>query len=67
MEKPCCVCKVVKPVEDFNKDKCAKDGKCPVCKSCRKTKRKIYYLSNKDDIIKKQKEKRKKVGVMPRF
>lgn len=60
MEKPCCRCKLIKNIKDFNKDKGTKDGLCPLCKECRKKSRKKWYLSNKEIIIKKQRDKRRK-------
>lgn len=59
MEKTCCKCKKNKPIANFNKDRCSKDGFSLVCKTCRKVTRRNYYLSNKDLIIKKQREKRR--------
>lgn len=60
MEKTCCRCKITKSLEEFNKDRCEKNGRAPICKVCRKVTRKKYYLSNKDTIIRKQRDKRKK-------
>lgn len=35
-QKPCCTCKIVKPLSDFYKDKGQKDGHEHRCKVCRK-------------------------------
>lgn len=59
MEKPCCTCKVIKSLVEFNKDKGTKDSLSPSCRNCRKITRKKYYASNKNQIIKKQREKRR--------
>jgi hypothetical protein len=36
MRKKCCTCKIVKPKNNFVKDKTRKDGLCSQCKSCQK-------------------------------
>jgi hypothetical protein len=59
MEKPCCRCRCIKSIREFNKDKSEKDGLCPLCKECRKKSRKKYYLANKEIIIGKQRNKRR--------
>ena len=44
--KKCCRCKIVKLIENFNKDKNRKDGLCPQGIDCRKK----LYLKNLDQI-----------------
>ena len=71
MIKICCKCKVVKPFDEFGKDKKAKDGLNYNCKSCIKelnkeyreanrekkaAKAKKYYEANKEKIITQVKE-----------
>ena len=58
--KICNICKKEKELEDFNKDRCKKDGYMNFCKECRSKK----HLLNKENNNKKSKEyytKNKKV------
>lgn len=58
--KKCSKCSENKPLTDFNKDRCAKDGYSIYCKHCRKHIRHTSYVKNKDSIISSQLEKRRK-------
>jgi hypothetical protein len=49
--KTCSKCKEVKPKCEFHKDKKAKDGLQPRCKSCRKN----HYEANREQILSRQK------------
>lgn len=53
--KICNICKKEKGLEDFNKDRCKKDGYMNFCKECRNRK----HLLNKEKNNKKSKEKKK--------
>lgn len=50
--KKCTKCNMVKQIFEFGKDKQKKDGYLSICKACRKE----YYISNKLNILKHQKE-----------
>lgn len=51
--KYCSVCNIEKFLDDFHKQKSAKDGYKCVCKECRKVKSKEYYVQNTETIKKK--------------
>lgn len=46
-EKQCRKCKEIKPLDDFNKDKKAKDGKRSYCKVCIASYKRAYRLTDK--------------------
>ena len=46
--KTCCICKVEKETEEFNKNKSRKDGLNTVCKSCSRERSKKYYSENRE-------------------
>ena len=58
----CNVCKEIKPLNEFHKDKLRKDGRQSVCKGCRKQYQKNYqpqyYEDNKERIIEWNKQYR---------
>lgn len=69
--KKCCKCKIEKPLEEFSKDKRAKDGKQGRCKACNKAhyeankelaleRMKAYYESNKEGMVEYQKAYKRK-------
>lgn len=53
--KQCSKCKIVKPLEEYHKDKSSKNGLRSICKECRRPISKIYYLENKEKINKNNK------------
>lgn len=53
-EKPCTVCKVVKPIEDFHRDKRCRDGKMSSCKSCYGKKEAAGTIARKYGLSPKQ-------------
>ena len=46
--KQCSKCGQDKPLDDFNKRKLSKDGRCVLCRECQKTAKAIWYAANKD-------------------
>ena len=58
--KKCSRCHEDKSIDCFNKEKTSKDGYSVYCKECRKNIRHQSYLKNKNSIISKQLEKRRK-------
>lgn len=56
MEKICNKCFKFKSLEEFTKHSSHKDGRRNRCKLCTKLYLKNYYLNNKEDILKQQKE-----------
>lgn len=50
--KKCSKCGEWKPISEFSKDKCSKDGLHSRCKMCKKE----YYENNKEKILKQKKE-----------
>jgi len=60
MKQKCSICSKLKCADNFNKDKSTKTGFDSRCKDCRKKSRKKWYLSHKEIIINKQRDKRRK-------
>lgn len=58
--KNCSRCHEDKSIDCFNKEKATKDGYSQYCKDCRKAIRHQSYLKNKDSVIAKQFERRRK-------
>ncbi len=58
--KKCRQCLVKKTINDFHRDKYAKDGHVNVCKCCRAKYKTKYYAENRDKILKYKKEYDKK-------
>ena len=58
MEKTCNVCKCVKDITEFSRNKSKKDGYNNICKECFKLYRDNHYLNNKDYYIKKSRDYR---------
>ena len=58
--KRCSKCGRVLPLADFNKQKMAKDGLDYWCKDCHKAKRKEYYQTHRDTVLKSVAEWRAK-------
>jgi hypothetical protein len=56
--KWCCLCKLVKPLSEFNKHKNRKDGYCSACRECDNLKSKINHEKNKQRDREKNKRKR---------
>lgn len=56
VEKVCTKCKIIKSLEDFHKDKNTKLGVKPHCKICNKIMANIYFINNKDEILKRNRE-----------
>ena len=52
--KKCKTCKIEKELNQFNKDKSAKDGLKYSCRECTKKKYNIYYENNKLKEIQRQ-------------
>ena len=50
MEKKCSECSLVKPLTEFHKKKCNKDGHRGICKACRCIKSKAYREANRERI-----------------
>jgi len=48
MEKICSKCKIIKPLDNYHKDKSKKDEKAHICKKCELERKKLYYQDNKD-------------------
>lgn len=48
MEKTCTTCKQVKPLSEFNRNKCKVDGYQTLCKDCSKKRSRRYYSDNKE-------------------
>lgn len=46
--KPCCTCKTVKPLEEFNRYASSKDGRQPRCRECQRQKRIGWYEANRE-------------------
>lgn len=55
--KTCRKCILEKDYSQFNKHSNMADGYLSICKSCEKEYKKIYYMKNKDRILKKQKDR----------
>lgn len=55
MEKKCGICKEIKNICEFNKNKWKVDGYQTICRTCSKDKSKKYYIANRV-------EQRKKIG-----
>ena len=53
--KICNKCSIEKSFDDFHNRKDTKDGKCTICKVCKKDSAKEYYDDNKEKILKKTK------------
>jgi hypothetical protein len=51
--KTCKKCNIEKEISDFHTQKNCLHGVNPICKLCRKHKTKIYYIKNKESILKK--------------
>ena len=49
--KICSVCKVEKPLTEFNKNKAKADGHGDKCRPCMKKYRKRHYRKNREEII----------------
>jgi hypothetical protein len=58
-EQQCYKCKVIKPSPKFGKDNRTKNGIRRVCKECRKIESKLYNIKYKDQISKRNKNRRK--------
>ncbi len=56
VQKICNSCFIEKSIEEFNKNKKRKDGLQVNCRSCCKKYKILYYLKNKDKILKKSKK-----------
>jgi hypothetical protein len=54
--KICNFCKLEKPLDEFYTNKSVKSGKTTFCKICGKTRRDAYYITNREKVLKKQKE-----------
>jgi hypothetical protein len=55
MKKVCCICHIEKDISEFSKMSRNKDGHRGQCKSCLKELSSVYYVKNRDDILKRQK------------
>jgi len=53
--KTCSVCKEVKPLDDFHKNKGTKDGLTVTCKPCAKARASAWQKANPDRVSKSQK------------
>jgi hypothetical protein len=51
--KKCSMCKIEKPLVEFEKDNRRKDGLQTSCKNCKRSASNKYYLANKDLVRKK--------------
>lgn len=60
MQKRCTICKQIKELSEFNKNKCKKDGLNTLCKICSQERSKQYYKENKEYHRKYIYERRKK-------
>jgi len=52
----CRVCGQTKDLSEFYKDKSKKSGYSTICKNCGRAKRKAYYESNKEKVLKANKK-----------
>ena len=48
-KKPCTICKVVKPLTEFNKKSNRKDGLQLHCKECNRLRSRAYYNANREE------------------
>lgn len=64
-EKPCTLCKVVKPAGEFYKHNKRRDGLQTACIECTKRTNKTNYESDKDawHLVRRDNELRKKFGI----
>lgn len=46
--KTCTKCSETKPLEAFNRDRHAKDGRCSQCKACTAERRRAWYVANRE-------------------
>lgn len=58
LQKKCNKCTVVKSIDCFGKHKITKDGYNGICKSCNASKTRQFYISNKSEVLQKQKDRR---------
>ena len=56
LTKICSKCNLEKPVSEFSKNRCQKDGYHNQCKACRKIGNEIYFQKNKEKILKRNKD-----------
>lgn len=56
--KKCYTCQTIKPLEEFNKNKCKKDGLNSICKKCSRKRSKQYYQDNKEKHRKETQKRR---------
>ena len=54
--KKCCVCKVDKPVSDFDLNVSRADGLQTTCKECNSVRHQEWYEQNKDEVRRRAKE-----------
>jgi len=58
--KICTSCGVAKEIEEFHRDRTTTDGRYPICKECKNTKHRRYYLANTEKEIARVMRSRKK-------
>lgn len=46
--RQCKSCKIIKPLEEFNKNKSCREGRTGTCKFCTSRKRDLWYAANRD-------------------
>jgi acetylornithine/succinyldiaminopimelate/putrescine aminotransferase len=61
MEKTCCMCKKLLPVENFKSNTKRKDGLQSQCIECQKKYRRQHYLDNKEKYIDKARVKSQEI------
>jgi hypothetical protein len=58
MNKICTICSIDKDLSLFNNKTTSKDGKMSCCRECESTKKKNYYINNKNAVLAKNKKYR---------
>lgn len=61
-EKKCKGCEIVKPLEDFNRQKAGKYGRRSQCKACQKAEGKRYLAENGEEVRRRQAERRARMA-----
>jgi len=64
-QKECSKCKETKPVSGFYKDSTKSTGLSSNCKDCQREQSKLYYQNNRDEILRKEKERNKENPMRP--
>lgn len=49
--KTCTKCKIEKPLDEYGRERAARDGRTPYCKACKKAYNAEYYIANRDHAL----------------